>query len=29
MMRGGGCMDSHFHKAAEPWEKSEGVSIEM
>ena len=23
-MRRGGCMDSHFHKPAEPWEKSEG-----
>ena len=23
-MRRGGCMDSAFHKPAEPWEKSEG-----
>ena len=25
--RGGGCMDSHFHKPAEPWEKSEGWAL--
>ncbi|XP_064404212.1 uncharacterized protein LOC135349585 isoform X2 [Halichondria panicea] len=23
-MRRGGCMDSHYHKLGEPWEKSEG-----
>ena len=23
-MRRGGCMDTHFHKPAEPWEKTEG-----
>ena len=27
MKRGGGCMDSHFHKPAEPWEKSEGWAL--
>ena len=27
MKRGGGCMDSHFHKPAEPWEKSEGWAV--
>ncbi|XP_064405972.1 uncharacterized protein LOC135351009 [Halichondria panicea] len=26
-MRRGGCMDSHYHKPGEPWEKSEGALL--
>ena len=28
-MRRGGCMDSHFHKPSQPWEKSEGWVNEL
>ena len=28
-MRRGGCMDTHFQKPAEPWEKTEGSVLQQ